>query len=123
MGTLRTTLAVAGLGAAMFGTLAVPAQAAPAGAAAVTCGNAYWPHSDKDNGSGKVLPSSAAVHTGPYGACTTVGYVSGGTTVSYDCYSVNSYGNTWTWIRDANGSSLGWIWDDHLDDGGATAQC
>ncbi|MCX4969159.1 hypothetical protein OHA98_31275 [Streptomyces sp. NBC_00654] len=54
-----------------------------------------------------VIPSSAAIHTGPYGTCTTVGYVSGGTAVHYDCYSVNSYGNTWTWIRDGNGSSPG----------------
>lgn len=123
MRKLRIALAAAGLGAALFGTMVVPAQAAPTGADAVTCGNASWPHSNKDSGSGTVVPSSAAVHTGPYGACTTVGYVSGGTTVSYDCYSVNSYGNTWTWIRDSNGSSLGWIYDSYLDDGGATARC
>ncbi|WP_123743047.1 hypothetical protein [Saccharothrix texasensis] len=66
---------------------------------------------------------SAAVHTGPYGACTTVGYVSQGTTVYYDCFSDNDYGHRWTWIRAANGSSLGWIYGAYLDDGGATTRC
>ncbi|WP_202459971.1 SH3 domain-containing protein [Streptomyces sp. SID1328] len=115
--------------------MTVPAQAAPASSTlassvaaaedtqAVTCGNAYWPHGNYDTGSGKVTVSSAAVHTGPYGACTTVGSVSQGTTVYYDCYVVNDYGNTWTWIRDGNGSSLGWIYDAYLDDNGATVGC
>lgn len=112
-------------GAAFTATAVVPAaQAADLDAVAITCGNANWPHTDKDSGSGRVVKSgSAAVHTGPYGACTTVGYVSQGTTVYYDCYSVNDYGNTWTWIRDANGSSLGWIYDAYLDDYGATVRC
>ncbi|MFI6009455.1 SH3 domain-containing protein [Streptomyces sp. NPDC051243] len=111
--------------ALVVGGLAAPAvQAADVGATAVTCGNAYWPHTNKDSGSGEVTKSgSAAVHTGPYGACTTVGYVSEGATVHYDCYSVNDYGNRWTWIRDANGSSLGWIYGKYLDDGGATTRC
>ncbi|WP_051828487.1 hypothetical protein [Streptomyces bicolor] len=111
--------------ALVLGGLAAPAaQAADVGATAVTCGNANWPHSNKDSGSGKVTKSgSAAVHTGPYGACTIVGYVSQGATVHYDCYAVNDYGNTWTWVRDAGGSSLGWIYDAYLDDGGATARC
>ncbi|HWO63681.1 MAG TPA: hypothetical protein VNO31_26975 [Umezawaea sp.] len=101
-----------------------PAQAAGFEAAAVTCGNEYWPHSNQDNGHGKVVKSSpAAVHTGPYGACTIVGYVAPGTTVYYDCYSVNDYDSTWTWIRDADGSSLGWIYDAYLDNGGANARC
>jgi hypothetical protein len=105
--------------------MTVPAaQATGVDAAAVTCGNAYWPHTNKDNGSGTVTKSgSAAVHTGPYGACTVVGYVSEDTTVSYDCYSVNDSGNRWTWIRDNNGSSLGWIYGAYLDDGGAKARC
>lgn len=116
---------VALVGTALTSTAtASAAQASDLGAAAVTCGNANWPHTNKDTGYGKVSKSgSAAVHTGPYGNCTTVGYVSNGTTVYYDCYSVNDYGNTWTWIRDANGSSLGWIYDAYLDDGGANARC
>lgn len=124
---LREVITGAALvGAALTATAAgPPAQATTdLGAAAVTCGNAHWPHSNKDKGSGKVTKSgSAAVHTGPYGACTTVGYVSKGSVVHYDCFSVNDYGNRWTWIRDADGSSLGWIYGAYLDDGGATVRC
>ncbi|MFF2010083.1 SH3 domain-containing protein [Streptomyces sp. NPDC058195] len=123
---VRRVLSGACAGAALvLGSIAVPAaQAGTADAAAVTCGNAYWPHTNKDDGSGKVSTSgSAAVHTGPYGDCTTVGYVSNGAKVSYDCFSANDYGNKWTWIRDNNGSSLGWIYGAYLDDGGATTRC
>jgi hypothetical protein len=111
--------------ALVVGGLAAPAaQAAGTGASAVTCGNVYWPHDDYDDGAGTVTKSgSAAVHTGPYGDCTVVGYVANGTRVSYDCYVFNDYGNTWTWIRDANGSSLGWIYDRYLSNGGATEPC
>ncbi|MFF5447695.1 hypothetical protein [Streptomyces sp. NPDC012888] len=122
---LRSALVAVALGAtAAAGAVAVPAQAAPAGESAVTCGNAYWPHENVDSGSGRVTKSgSAAVHTGPYGACTTVGYVSQDARVSYDCYVVNDYGNRWTWIRDAAGSSLGWIYGAYLSNGGATTRC
>jgi len=119
-----TGVALSGITLVLADTAMPAAQAAGVEAAAVTCGNANWPHTNKDNGYGKVSKSgSAAVHTGPYGACTIVGYVSKGTTVYYDCYSVNDSGNKWTWIRDANGSSLGWIYGAYLDDGGATARC
>ncbi|MHB9849158.1 SH3 domain-containing protein [Streptomyces krungchingensis] len=123
---IRHALMGATAGAALvLGGLAAPAvQAADASTSAVTCGNAYWPHSDKDRGSGQISKSgSAAVHTGPYGDCQIVGYVAEGTTVLYDCYSVNDYGNTWTWVRDSSGSSLGWVYDAYLDDGGSTARC
>ncbi|WP_405982473.1 hypothetical protein [Streptomyces sp. NBC_00158] len=121
---LHSVLVTAALGATLAAGVAVPAQAAPPGETAVTCGNAYWPHQNVDNGSGTVSQSgSAAVHTGPYGACTTVGYVSQGTRVYYDCYAVNDYGNRWTWVRDAGGSSLGWIYGAYLSNGGATTRC
>ncbi|MGX7827130.1 SH3 domain-containing protein [Actinokineospora sp. 24-640] len=110
--------------ATLTAPVAVATVTASAEAAAVTCGNAHWPHTNKDNGSGKVNKSgSAAVHTGPYGACTIVGQVSNGALVNYDCQSINDYGHRWTWIRDHNGSSLGWIYGAYLDDGGATTHC
>ncbi|MGW7582577.1 hypothetical protein ACWGKU_19760 [Kitasatospora sp. NPDC054768] len=127
---IRRALAVTAVGV----TLAVGAAAAPAGAAAtaaapsagvtVTCGNAYWPHTDKDNGSGTINKSDgAAVHTGPYGACTTVGTIGDGIKVEYECYSVNGYGNRWTWVRMVGGGSFGWVYNAYLDNGGATVRC
>ncbi|MFE2521850.1 SH3 domain-containing protein [Streptomyces mirabilis] len=123
---MRTRTWFAGLmaGAALLtGGSVATAQAAADDAQAVTCGNAYWPHHNYDSGSGKVTVSSAAVHTGPYGACTTVGYVSKDTIVYFDCKVVNDYGNDWTWVRDGNGSSLGWIYDEYLNPRGATEGC
>ncbi|MGW4210601.1 hypothetical protein ACWEIJ_21600 [Lentzea sp. NPDC004789] len=123
---LRALIAGATLaGTALVATAAgPPAQAADLGPAAVTCGNAYWPHHNYDNGSGKVTKSGgAAVHTGPYGDCQVVGKVPERATVDYDCVAVNDYGNKWTWVRDQNGASIGWIYGRYLDDGGATEPC
>ncbi|MFJ1797145.1 SH3 domain-containing protein [Kitasatospora griseola] len=126
---MRTRHVLAATAAAI--TLAVGVAAAPAGAvvaaaapSAVTCGNAYWPHTPKDSGSGTVKNSGGApAHTGPYGACTTVGTIADGTKVAYDCYSVNEYGNKWTWVRVVGGGSLGWVSGAYLSNGGATVRC
>ncbi|WP_343446182.1 SH3 domain-containing protein [Micromonospora schwarzwaldensis] len=88
----------------------------------MTCGNAYWPHEKWDTGSGRTT-TEAAVHTGPYGACSVTAYLPAGTYVTYDCYTVNDYGNTWTWVRASGGASIGWVYDAYLDNGGATALC
>ncbi|WP_217143011.1 hypothetical protein [Streptomyces sp. AC627_RSS907] len=123
---LRRVMFGAAAGAALvLGTLAAPAaQATSAGTAAVTCGNAYWPHSPVDGTVGSVTKStSAAAHTGPYGACTTVGHIAPGTPVEYDCYVWNDYGNSWTWVREPNGASLGWVYDAYLEYGGSNEPC
>ncbi|MET8762417.1 hypothetical protein [Lentzea sp. NPDC004782] len=117
-------------GAALVGTALVataagpPAQAADLGPAAVTCGNANWPHHDFDDGSGTVTKSGGApAHTGPYGDCKVVGSVPEKAKVSYDCYVTNSYGNRWTWVRDQNGASIGWIYGRYLSGGGSSVPC
>lgn len=123
---VRQAMTGAALGAALvLSVLSAPAaQAAATAPDAVTCGNAHWPHSPKDGTVGKVIKSgSAAVHTGPYGACTTVGYISSGASVQYDCYVVNEYGNTWTWVRVPGGGSLGWVYDAYLSNGGSLYRC
>ncbi|GAA1290606.1 hypothetical protein [Streptomyces javensis] len=125
---MQTRRLLAGAGAAAAVALGLvgtsSAQAATANAAAVTCGNAYWPHTNDDPFGGRVSASSpAAIHTGPYGDCTTVGHVSPGAWVEYDCYVTNDLGHTWTWVRDENNRSLGWIYDKYLDDGGSNFRC
>ncbi|MFG2115851.1 hypothetical protein ACGFRB_25005 [Streptomyces sp. NPDC048718] len=123
---VRRVLGGAVAGAALLlGGIAVPAaQAGTADASAVTCGNAYWPHNPNDGRLGSVRKTGgAAAHTGPYGDCTTVGIVADGTTVRYDCYVVNDYGNTWTWVRTQGGSSLGWVYDAYLSGNGASEPC
>ncbi|MFI5530280.1 hypothetical protein ACIA8O_17230 [Kitasatospora sp. NPDC051853] len=118
----KTAIAVGLMAVASLSVPAVSASAAPSSdLAAVTCGNAYWPHSNLDSGSGTISVSSAPVRTGPYGACTAVGWYSQGVQVDYDCYSVNEYGNTWTYVRGPAGS--GWIYDANLSNGGSTVRC
>ncbi|WP_431977393.1 SH3 domain-containing protein [Micromonospora haikouensis] len=121
--------AATGVAAMVLAGLAGPAQAAdrqaaPAGigAAAVTCGNAYWPHANLDPGKGKAT-TKAAVHTGPYGDCTVTGYLYTGDPVTFDCYVTNSYGNRWTWVRDVAGNSIGWVYNEYLNPKGATWSC
>ncbi|KUN86741.1 hypothetical protein [Streptomyces griseoruber] len=108
---LAATLTVSGI-------TATTASATGAGAAAVTCSG--WSHSVEDGRTGAVRASAApaAVHTGPYGACTTVGTISDGVPIQYDCYVVNDYGNTWTWVH-----GFGWVFDDYLVGNGAYTHC
>jgi SH3-like domain-containing protein len=123
---LRRTLAGVAVGTALIlGSLAAPAaQAAPSGAAAVTCGNADWPHQDKDKATGRITKTtSAAVHTGPYGACSVVAYLAPNTAVTYDCYAINDENNTWTWVRDPAGASIGWVYDSYLSGSGSSKLC
>ncbi|MFI0911523.1 hypothetical protein [Streptomyces abikoensis] len=111
-----SALALAGAGLVTAGQAAT---AAPAGQAGVTCGNAYWPHYDADGDHyGTVTKDQAAAHTGPYGGCTTVGYLGYGARVKYDCYVYNDYGNKWTWVR-----GYGWVYGAYLSGGGAWNSC
>ncbi|MGY3520749.1 hypothetical protein ACVMYR_31095 [Micromonospora sp. PTRAS2] len=124
--------AVTGAAALVFTGLSGPAGAAERqvgsaaapglGATAVTCGNAAWPHENWDTGSGKTT-RQAAVHTGPYGDCAITAYLPTGTQVTFDCYTINDYGNTWTWVRDPRGASIGWVYDEYLNPKGAMTLC
>ncbi|MCC8242757.1 hypothetical protein [Saccharothrix luteola] len=118
---IRRILTAAALGALfVLAPAGGSSQAAPVEAAAVTCGNAHWPHEVEDGRTGAVRAAAApaAVHTGPYGACTVVGYLGDGVPIQYDCYVVNSYGNTWTWVH-----GFGWVFDDYLVGNGAYYPC
>ncbi|MEU0393103.1 hypothetical protein ABZ208_10050 [Streptomyces sp. NPDC006208] len=67
--------------------------------------------------------TSAAAHTGPYGACTVVGHIAPGTTVEYDCYVRNDHGSSWTRVREPGGGSLGRVHDAHLSGGRSDEPC
>lgn len=122
---IRKALMALGLGTVVaFGTMGVPAQASISTGTAVTCGNAAWPHQPKDGAFGEVTSStSVAVHTGPYGACSIVAYLSPDTELEYDCYATNDYNNTWTWVRNRDGASIGWVYDAYLSGGGSSKRC
>ncbi|WP_328396535.1 hypothetical protein OHS70_11870 [Streptomyces sp. NBC_00390] len=123
---LRNVLAGAAAGAGLvLGTMAAPAaQATVTGESEATCGNAHWPRQPNDGTRGTITKcTSVAAHTGPYGACTVVGHIAPGTTVEYDCYVWNDYGNSWTWVREPGGGSLGWVYDAYLSGGGSNEPC
>jgi hypothetical protein len=105
--------------AAVMSTLVLTPAATAAPAAG--CSSPSW--SDKDGGSGEPNKYNAAVHSGPEGVCAILFDVDPGTTLQYDCYVVNSSGNTWTHIKGPGANSVGWIWDAYLNDNGATSRC
>jgi hypothetical protein len=95
--------------------------AAPAQAAAPNpCAHPAWSNIDTDTG--HVSSGSRPVHNGPYADCPVNYYVGPTVTLSYDCYVFNSFGNTWTHVRDPQGRE-GWIVDGYLNDGGSFDEC
>lgn len=43
--------------------------------------------------------------------------------LDYHCYTTNSYGNTWTYLRNISNGVSAWVYDGHLLDGGSTVRC
>jgi hypothetical protein len=117
----------------LAGALVVPAVAGgvvlltPGVAEAATCGQS-WSNKDPGGGAGITIPSQGQytfpLHTGIYGACQVTSTVSTGVHLNYDCYRVNSSGNTWTHVHLASNPNVtGWAWDHYLDDGGSNYAC
>ncbi|WP_432094591.1 SH3 domain-containing protein [Streptomyces sp. bgisy100] len=119
----RASAGAAVAAALITGFTGAPASADTDSASAVTCGNAYWPHTDRNGGDGKLVVFQAPARTGPYGACSEVAIIGDGAELHYDCYVVNDYGSRWTWVRERGGASFGWVYGAHLSGGGATRHC
>jgi hypothetical protein len=94
--------------------------AAPAQAAPNPCAHPAWANNDSDTG--HVISGTDPVHNGPYGDCPVNFTVTPSVTLSYDCYVTNSFGNTWTHVRNPQGRE-GWIVDGYLNDNGSSALC
>jgi hypothetical protein len=116
--TDRRIVRVVGALVLAFGGLSIGSTAAQADAAA--CAHPAWRNADE--GSGHVIQSSVAIHNGPYADCGTTFYVFPSDLLYYHCYIFNG-SNTWTHLRLSGSTLEGWVWDAHLDDGGAAAQC
>ncbi|MEV0124024.1 hypothetical protein AB0I16_21260 [Streptomyces sp. NPDC050703] len=100
--------------------LVVPAHADPTPSA---LSSAYYCEAEdisRVDGKEVRLPQKTPLHSyGPYGDCPGPS-VPAGTTVTYDCYTTNRYGNKWTHISDPY---IGWIWNKYLPDGGSRVHC
>lgn len=63
------------------------------------------------------------VYNGPRSTCTLVYTVDIGVRMDYHCYTFNTYGNTWTYMRFPDFGVFGWVWDGNLSNGGSTVPC
>lgn len=101
----------------------VTAQADSASAQAgvqVICGT-QWFARDFELGNG--TNGSNPIHNGPYGACPVVATVGNSTTLIYDCFIYNDYGNRWTHVRVSQSTIGGWVYNPYLSNGGANTRC
>ncbi|MFF0450203.1 hypothetical protein ACFYT4_28090 [Streptomyces sp. NPDC004609] len=111
-------LLVAGAIAGVPATAAASTGAATGPLAAAACPTAAPPANLNPWRETDYALRTAPVRMGPYGECRSVGSYSAGQAVTVNCYTTNSHGNTWSYIR-----GYGWIWDDHLRYRGANNRC
>ncbi|MBD0420325.1 hypothetical protein AB0L35_10755 [Streptomyces sp. NPDC052309] len=116
------------LGATAAAVLGAGLAVAPASAStsAVTCSG--WQNEGTFESYDQVKEDgrTAPIRTGPYGECAPVITLQGGYFVYIDCYVTNDYGNTWTYVSFKSVNErryYGWIYDDHLVDGGSYERC
>jgi hypothetical protein len=82
----------------------------PAHAAAqVEC----WTPTANGEGAG-FLRTTVYLRNGPYEACGETFYGPSGHLVHFHCWTINSYGNTWWYVRIAGTESYGWVSDFNL---------
>lgn len=118
--TATLTLIAAGLVGASPASAQQPA--APSGPGPTGCGHS-WSNKDAGSGNANWTDPMAKLRTGPHANCSLVSWIPGGTKLYYHCYVVNAAGNTWTHARRAGFETMGWIYDDYLNDGGSTKPC
>ncbi|MEV8436554.1 hypothetical protein AB0425_04220 [Actinosynnema sp. NPDC051121] len=114
---VMTTTAIGG------GASAAAASRDSGDALAISCSG--WRHEGEYEGVDYTLRGQdTPVRPGPYAKCGGVLVVSE-TRVETDCYIVNEYGNTWTYVRYWNvvGYDYGWIYDGNLQGNGSSERC
>ncbi|MFK3985649.1 hypothetical protein ACI2K4_35460 [Micromonospora sp. NPDC050397] len=93
--------------AASILAVASPAQAVPCVSPS---------HGVNGEGAGYINVYSATFRPAPYAECGASSYAPSGTRVYYHCYVYNSYGNKWWWVRVAESSQSGWVYDGNILD-------
>ncbi|WP_330334269.1 serine/threonine protein kinase [Streptomyces sp. NBC_00536] len=77
-----------------------------------SCGG--WSHKDPTPGSYGFMAGDYHIETGPYETCPAVSLAKTGTKLRYYCYTVNAYGNKWTYVRVDGTTTSGWMSNDNL---------
>ncbi|MEV6732898.1 MULTISPECIES: serine/threonine-protein kinase [unclassified Streptomyces] len=73
-----------------------------------------WNHQDRNPGTYGYMTGNYHIVTGPYQTCSSVATAKSGTKLLLHCYTVNAYGNKWTFVRAADSSASGWMSNDNL---------
>ncbi|MCA6091336.1 SH3 domain-containing protein [Streptomyces sp. SCA3-4] len=91
------------------------ASAEPSGTTA--CSHPTW--ENKSPGKGTPKGDSAKIRSGPSEDCSVTKEVSGSTVLQYHCWVENEHGHKWTHVRIDGKDTMGWVYNDRLDDGGS----
>ncbi|MCX4632157.1 protein kinase [Streptomyces sp. NBC_01443] len=90
------------------------ASPAPAQPSPVPTGCAGWTHKDPKPGTYGYISGDHHLLAAPYQNCPAGALVKDGTKLWYHCYTVNSYGNQWTYVRVDGTNTTGWLYNRDL---------
>jgi hypothetical protein len=119
--TIRLLSAIAAGAMAVLAPVAIAPVASAQTDTVTSCTHPSW--SDKDTATGSVTKDGTIMHTGPNADCPQVVLVHTSAVLEYDCYVLNSSGNTWTHVYARDTGLRGWIYDGYLNDGGSIKLC
>ncbi|MFD9407107.1 protein kinase [Streptomyces sp. NPDC059989] len=86
----------------------------PAQPSSVPTGCAGWTHKDPKPGTYGYISGDHHLLAAPYQQCPAGALVKDGTKLWYHCYTVNSYGNQWTYVRVDGTNATGWLYNRDL---------
>ncbi|MEU3654389.1 hypothetical protein AB0E67_16455 [Streptomyces sp. NPDC032161] len=98
--------------------ISAPGATATATLPAASCSQAAPPSNHNPYSTTHTVLDPAPLRTAPYEKCTLLKTYAAGGSLTVNCYIVNDYGNTWSYVRGA-----GWVWDKHLSAGGSPHAC
>ncbi|MFE6847114.1 protein kinase [Streptomyces sp. NPDC057686] len=90
------------------------ASPAPTKPSPVPTGCAGWTHKDPKPGTYGYISGDHHLLAAPYQNCPAGALVKDGTKLWYHCYTVNSYGNQWTYVRVDGTNTTGWLYNRDL---------
>ncbi|WP_328678463.1 SH3 domain-containing protein [Streptomyces sp. NBC_00322] len=121
----RSRLTTYGLVSAALAAFAVPVAvvgtAAPASAAAY-CGRTA-PNIDLSANVRQTAGVAANMRSGSSTSCAIKGWADNQDTLDYYCYTRNSSGSTWTYLRNVTDNTYGWVSDSLLPGNGSLDPC
>ncbi len=123
---ITTGLLALSVGGFLFASAGV-ASAAPhkpgadeVGVMHASCGRTV---ADKDDSSWETTGYGANQRSGSSTSCAIWGVAGAGDNLDYHCYTTGNDGYTWTYVRNNDDGTTGWVRDDLLSDNGSYVSC